>query len=882
MSYDGTVISASEGGDHTVTTLVEKADERRKKLIWEEALYEATLQKGRLIISWKPLHTVNPLLFKFEEQFSQTLTQLRLIGVELIELPSDFGNHLKSVEVFSLENNHLTSIPDSITEMINLTDFNVSFNRISCLPHRIGFLYKVTSFPLNNNKLEELPMTFGALTSLKRLDLECNRLKILPENLDNLLSCQVLNVNRNRLIRLSRCLSHMPSLTSLSACWNQLSYIPLELFASTTITHLRLGTNMIKTISERIGEMTQLVELILDYNHISKLPLSMWKLKNLKYLRMEGNDELVDPPTDIVIQGASKVVSYFTDIFHSDKQARMRHIIYKTQNLLQQISDRKVYDPSLFEPDVKVDEKSEDYWYALQLGHFWLELLPKMQSVWKYLHSQGIIIPDAITEFEYNEKEVLWAFTNFHDAYGPVLLHQKSVFRVCACKDPHTGLPTPCIPPRQGYMCNRLCYLMKKNIIRQKDKDDRVWQAYKSGSLADAEKRSEIEANNYLSSNAGKRWLDDTAYEQAEEMMLEGGAGKVVEKRILAAEKKKQKIIKKFNKKIMKVQRVRDEKMKGIQGELNQLKENRKLAREGYLRDGIEFKINDLTQKLAQMPEQVELDHLHDQCAQECERIDDALYGSSSSENDEDIHHTSDDDPNAYSEDDSSDEAKRWRKRKERREKKLKQQRSLDYVRKKYGNDEDLNKGKKKKNSVLTVVNKVVDHYVMEPVIRPTTQKISKNWKVINYRSHKMFRNIKEISKIRVRKVFLKIIGNFDEVQKELKYEIKRQYIEHQIAIARDKARKEFQVIEQSKWVRFLFTFLIFDFFFFLVRQRFQGVSKEKSFIAWKKWVWTKQKRVERDMRRQYKTAIKWVSFVFLCSSYLILFVFSIIQRWKV
>ena len=58
------------------------------------------------------------------------------------------------------------------------------------------------------------------------------------------------------------------------------------------------------------------------------------------------------------------------------------------------------------------------------------------------------------------------------------------------------------------------------------------------------------------------------------------------------------------------------------------------------------------------------------------------------------------------------------------------------------------------------------------------------------------------------------------------------------------------------------FVFIFFKknvFFLSIVRQKFQGVSRERAFIAWKKWVWTKQKRIARDLRRQYKTAIKWV-----------------------
>ena len=44
----------------------------------------------------------------------------------------------------------------------------------------------------------------------------------------------------------------------------------------------------------------------------------------------------------------------------------------------------------------------------------------------------------------------------------------------------------------------------------------------------------------------------------------------------------------------------------------------------------------------------------------------------------------------------------------------------------------------------------------------------------------------------------MKFNGRFDEVQRELKYEIANQYIAHHISLAKEKARKEFVVIESG------------------------------------------------------------------------------------
>ncbi len=49
---------------------------------------------------------------------------------------------------------------------------------------------------------------------------------------------------------------------------------------------------------------------------------------------------------------------------------------------------------------------------------------------------------------------------------------------------------------------------------------------------------------------------------------------------------------------------------------------------------------------------------------------------------------------------------------------------------------------------------------------------------------------------MRIRKLFNTLNGTFDEIQKELKYEIYYQYITHQVMLAREKARHEFSVID--------------------------------------------------------------------------------------
>lgn len=782
------------------STVAERAEERRLKLIWEESMYDASIEQGNLRIAWKPIYSVSSSIYGFKGSYGMNLLHLKLIGVELKELPADIGDNLLDLMTMSLENNKLTCLPNSITKLINLKELNVSYNAIKYLPDRVGFMYSLVSFRLNNNQLEELPITFGALTSLEKVDIECNKIKILPENLDNMILCNSFNANRNQLIRLPRCIARMPSLTMLSAAWNNLTFLPQELFQSQTLKVLRLGNNRISTVSDRMGDLAQLVELVLDYNALTRLPLSFHKLTHLTILRMEGNPDVIDPPSEIVVQGASAVVGYFQQLYSEDKLTRMRHIILATQNLLQQVVDRKFADPANFEAEVQLPGGGPDLWYALQWAYFWSTCLPKLKLYWQFLHAKGIEARDLVTEFVFSEKEVLWAFSQYADAVGGVLRKQQAMFRKCACVDPATGFPKPCVPPKVGYRCYRECVLIKKQLIRQKDKVERVWFAYKHDRMVDAERRAEHEAQLYLQSAEGKQFIETAAYEQAEELLLEGNADKIVQQRLTKLEGEKQRIIASYDKRIAVLAKSRDAKANIIQSELDELKENRKLARQGYMRDSLENRIQQLTFQLAHLPENIEIRNLQAQCETDCAAAEERIYNSSSSEEEEDEENQYSD-SSLYSSDDHTEEAEKWRKRRSRFFARKQQEKNLEIARELYQQHKRAKQSKKEGEKTLlttlrSTLKNTLDNRIIDPLKHPESTMLGSKLIKLNTKVQKKWRNVKEISRIRVRRFFQKMQGNFDELMRELKYELQRQYIAHEVQQAREKTRNEFTVIE--------------------------------------------------------------------------------------
>jgi hypothetical protein len=143
----------------------------------------------------------------------------------------------------------------------------------------------------------------------------------------------------------------------------------------------------------------------------------------------------------------------------------MRRVVLCLQNALHQVVENMNQfdvDSSLFEHNIKV-ENDDDLWYGLQLPYFWNTLLPKLKRLWEFKMRRAQAAnqdADQVDSFPYTEKELLWAFSNFNDAYGVVMKRKKVMFRRCSCED-ENGNRLPCVPPKVGYMCYRECYMFK-------------------------------------------------------------------------------------------------------------------------------------------------------------------------------------------------------------------------------------------------------------------------------------------------------------------------------------------------------------------------------------------------------------------------------------
>ncbi|KAL0923441.1 hypothetical protein M5K25_007498 [Dendrobium thyrsiflorum] len=181
-------------------------------------------------------------------------------------LPTSLGK-LQDVTELNLSENRIMAIPPTIGSLRFLTKLDIHSNQLTNLPDSIGELSSLVELDLHGNKLISLPISFGNLTNLANLDLSCNQLSMLPDTLGKL-------TNLRRLILET----------------NELEELPYTIGSFICLVELRLDFNHLKALPEAIGKLENLEILTLHYNRIKSLPTTMASLNKLKELDASFNE----------------------------------------------------------------------------------------------------------------------------------------------------------------------------------------------------------------------------------------------------------------------------------------------------------------------------------------------------------------------------------------------------------------------------------------------------------------------------------------------------------------------------------------------------------------------------------------------------------------
>ncbi|MEA5532792.1 COR domain-containing protein [Crocosphaera sp. XPORK-15E] len=245
------------------------------------------------------------------------LTTLYLSQNQLTNLPESLTNLTKLTRL-DLSYNKLTNLPESLTNLTKLTRLDLSRNKLTNLPESLTNLTQLTRLDLSGNELTNLPESLTNLTQLTRLDLSGNELTNLPESLTNLTQLTALNLSYNKLINLPESLTNLTQLTTLYLNDNKLTNLPEFLTNLTQLTELNLSGNRITNLPEFLTNLTQLTTLYLNDNRITNLPESLTNLTQLSTLDLRGNP-LESPPIEVAEKGIYAIREYFRQIKEEGK-----------------------------------------------------------------------------------------------------------------------------------------------------------------------------------------------------------------------------------------------------------------------------------------------------------------------------------------------------------------------------------------------------------------------------------------------------------------------------------------------------------------------------------------------------------------------------------
>lgn len=154
-----------------------------------------------------------------------------------------------SPTILNLEGNNLTSLPESIGDLTNLTILRLNHNKLTSLPESIGNLTKLSRLYLNHNELTSLPESISNLTNLIWLDLDDNKLTSLPKSIDNLTNLIWLYLKSNKLTSLPESIGNLNKLILLNLDNNKLTSLPESISDLTNLNSINLDNNPLVNLS---------------------------------------------------------------------------------------------------------------------------------------------------------------------------------------------------------------------------------------------------------------------------------------------------------------------------------------------------------------------------------------------------------------------------------------------------------------------------------------------------------------------------------------------------------------------------------------------------------------------------------------------------------
>ncbi|KAJ8273983.1 hypothetical protein COCON_G00086080 [Conger conger] len=255
--------------------------------------------------------------------FERTLEELYLDANQIEELPKQLFS-CQALRKLSMADNDLSSLPPSISSLVNLRELDVSKNGIQEFPDNIkgckclsvmeasvnpitklpdGFthLINLTQLFLNDAFLDSLPPNFGKslhkLALLERLDLGSNEFCELPDVLEQIQHLKELWMDNNSLQSIPGSVGRLKHLSYLDLSKNRIESVDSDISGCEVLEDLLLSFNSLQQLPDSIGILKKLTTLKVDENQLSSLPNAIGSLSHLEEFDCSANELQALPPT---------------------------------------------------------------------------------------------------------------------------------------------------------------------------------------------------------------------------------------------------------------------------------------------------------------------------------------------------------------------------------------------------------------------------------------------------------------------------------------------------------------------------------------------------------------------------------------------------------
>lgn len=246
---------------------------------------------------------------------------------------------------------------------------------------------------------------------------------------------------------------------------------------------------------------------------------------------------------------------------------------------------------------------------------FWEKLLPLLEEYWSHGRDNPdeFVIPKRYAQsFPFERDYLDRVLRTFKDPWSAVCIESGDdkpvMFRRCGCVD-EQGKRKVCVPPQAGFMCSRPALLLKMEVKLQRQKDAHDAALRQEAEIAAVEAIAKGSAEQWVLTEAGKKYLKEHAEKAAESVVLKRRKENAASKLSAAATRKLEALDRRFRADKKRLEEALEKKGSALTLRRAKL-ETEAATTAGLARDLKEKEIDKVNGELASLPEALALEEL--------------------------------------------------------------------------------------------------------------------------------------------------------------------------------------------------------------------------------------------------------------------------------